>query len=312
MSQDGKLMANRIERTGPLHDQLLTWSVGVGEGVWNVFQYSSLYITTIALAEIGIAMVLLGLPLNFAPAVVALVTFAVYTNDRIADAGTDVLSNPRQAAFVRRYEHVLYPVAAAAYGLAVTISVLGGPLALVVTLVPGVFWILYASDWLDGFGGRVQRLKEILFVNTAVVALAWALTVTLLPLTFATGAAPAGVGFVLVYFFLRDFTHTEIPNIPDRLGDASIGVATIPVVYGIDGTRRALYLVDLLTGAVVGLAVATGALSVSLALPLVIAVGYSLVVASLVGRWSNERHLSKLAECEYPITLLGLIIVTAL
>ena len=45
-------------------------------------------------------------------------------------------------------EYSFSVLSAASYGLAIAVSILGGPLALAITLVPGAFWILYASDWL--------------------------------------------------------------------------------------------------------------------------------------------------------------------
>jgi len=92
------------------------------------------------------------LPPSPAAVVVGLVVFAVYTNDRLADVDTDVMSNPGQAAFVRRHRDVLYVLASIAYGLAVALSVLGGPIALAVALLPGVFWVCYATNWIPGAG----------------------------------------------------------------------------------------------------------------------------------------------------------------
>jgi len=312
MSQEEKYLSSRTERTENLYSQLINWSFDQGERIWDVFVYSSLYISVIALTEVGIAMMLLGLELNLAPLVVGLVTFAVYTNDRIADAETDAMSMPGQAAFVRRYEGVLYVAAAAAYGLAVAISVLAGPVALLITLLPGMFWILYGSNWLDGHTDRFDRLKEILFVNTAVVALGWSVTVVFLPLAFSSASLSPHVGIVFAYLFFRDFVHTEIPNVPDRFGDERIGVATIPVVFGLDGTRHALYLVNLATAAVVGLGLVYGYVTATLGLVLAVAICYSLAVTASIGRSRRETFLAKLAEGEYPITLTGLLAVTFL
>ena len=279
---------------------------------WAGFKYSSSYIAVSAMVEVAIAMVLLGVSLNPAPLVVGLVMFSVYTNDRIADVETDAISDPEKAAFITRYEHLLKPLADAAYGLAVMLAIAGGPLALLLTFFPGVFWIFYASGWLDAFDGALFRLKSVLVLNTTVVALAWAIVLTLLPVAFATAPLSPAVFLAFAYFFLRVFTFVELSNIPDVDGDRQIGVDTIPVVFGIDGTRRALYLLNGLTAAVVLSALLSGGiLSLPVAGVLLLATAYSLAVAALVGRWGDISALIQAAEAEYFLTYLALLAVLA-
>ena len=131
---------------------------------WDVFVYSSLYITSIAVIEGWLATELLGLEPNAALGIIGLITFSVYMNDRIADADTDRVSNPAQVAFVRRHQGGLFALAAGAYGLAVMLGVLGGPAALVLTLLPGGFWGCYALDYFSAVTDRVGRLKGIVGV----------------------------------------------------------------------------------------------------------------------------------------------------
>ncbi|WP_440766346.1 UbiA family prenyltransferase [Natronorubrum sp. DTA7] len=276
---------------------------------WNALVYSSTYLALIAMAEVVIVSVLLSLSLTPAAVVVGLVVFAVYTNDRLADVDTDAVSNPGQAGFVRRHRGALYVLASIAYGLAVALSVLGGPVALAITLLPGVLWVCYATDWIPETGMHVRRLKDVFLVNTIVVALAWAVTLTFLPLAFADGAVTMSALFVFAYFFLRVFTNTEIPNVRDVEGDRDIGVLTIPVVFGVDRTRRILAGIDCCTAGLVAFAVYTGHIPPVLAVPLLAGLAYSLGVTSLVGRYENERLLAKAAECEYLVVFVVLAFV---
>ena len=281
---------------------------------WNALVYSSAYLSLIAMAEVVIVSTLLSLPPSPAAVVVGLVVFAVYTNDRLADVDTNVMSNPGQAAFVRRHRDVLYVLASIAYGLAVALSVLGGPIALAVALLPGVFWVCYATNWIPGSGsvGRVQRLKDVFLVNTIVVALAWAATLTFLPLAFAGEPITTPTLVVFSYFFLRVGTNTEIPNVRDVDGDRAIGVRTIPVVFGVTRTRWILSAIDLCTAGLVVLAVSLEFLSPAHALALLAGIGYSLSVTSLIGRVENERLLAKVAECEYFVVFVVLIFAVSL
>ncbi len=312
MSSETKHLSNKTDRRTGLHSRAVAATTTHGQRLFDALRYSSAYLALIAMAEVVIVMFALSLPPSPAPLVVGLVTVAVYVNDRIADVDTDVVSMPKQAAFVRRHKDVLYVLASVAYGMAVAISVLGGPFALVITLLPGAFWILYATDWVPNVGVRFRRLKDVFLVNSAVVALAWAATLTFLPLAFADGSVTLATGLVFSYFFLRVFGNTEIPNVRDVDGDRAIGVSTLPVVLGVARTRQVLYGLDLVTAAVVLVAISEGHLPVLLGPPILAGIAYSLTVTSLLGRYDAEGLLAKAAECEYLVVFATLLLVAGL
>ncbi|RXK48586.1 UbiA family prenyltransferase [Halorientalis pallida] len=304
--------SGEIEQTSKQHGRVIATVWRALCRAWRVFQYSSVYVAVLATTEVGVAMLVLEVPPNPAPPVVGLVTFAVYANDRITDVETDALTDRRKAAFVRRFERFLYPLAAGAYGLAVTIAALGGPLSLALTLLPGLFWVFYAANWFDGVTEAFYRLKEQFLLNTAMIAVAWAVTITFLPIAFAGGGVTLTTMTVFTYFFLRVFVLAEVGNIPDREGDEVIGVDTIPVLYGLDGTRRALYLVNLLTIGLLSVAVAGDHLRIVHTAPLLVGAGYSFVVIGLIGRWQNLSGLSQLVESEHFVTYVLLWVVLLL
>ncbi|RDI72196.1 UbiA family prenyltransferase [Halopelagius longus] len=312
MVHDTQSLSNDPDRAASMQSRLTEWARRRGESWWDALVYSSAYLALIAMAEVAVVMSLLSLPSNAAPVVVGLVTFAVYTSDRIADADTDAVSNPRQAAFVRRHRDELYVLASLAYGLAVALSVLGGPVALAITLLPGAFWVLYASDWVPESGLPFHRLKEVLLVNSAVVAFAWAATLTFLPLAFADAAFTPTAAVVFAYFFLATFVNAEIPNVRDVEGDAAIGVSTLPVVFGVRRTRQALYGVNLAVVALAGYAAFSGYVSVAAALALLVGAGYSCAVTSLLGRTEREGALVLAAECTFLFVFVTLGIVRLL
>jgi 4-hydroxybenzoate polyprenyltransferase len=251
--------------------------------------------------------VLLDVPANLAPAVGGLVTFAIYASDRLVDVDADAVAYPERTAFVRRHEEPLRVLAAAAYGVAVMLSVLGGPLPLALTLLPGVVWILYATDWLPSVLAHLRRLKDVFLLNSAVVAVAWAVSATFLPMEFAGVAYTTSAAIVVAYFFLRSFANTEVPNVRDVDADRAAGVATLPVVLGVDGTRRVLYGIDLLTVALVGSAALLGHLPALPTVALLVGVAYSLGVTTFVGRDDDGELLALAAEFEYVVVGLALV-----
>lgn len=271
--------------------RFVAWLTAYGERAGDVLVYSSGYLAAVAAVETAIVMYLLSIPANPAPVVTALVTFSVYSYDRIVDADTDALSNPRQAAFVRKHGDVLYVLASLSYAAALTTALLWGPLAFGLTLLPGLFAVLYAADWVPDLGGRIRRLKQIVVVNSALVASAWTITLVFLPLAFAGRTLSVAGAAVFLLFFVRTFVDAELPNVRDVESDRATGVATIPVVLGVRRTRHVLYALDLLT---VGLVLCAGAESLFPApavVALLLAAGYSLALSSRLGRTEDVERL---------------------
>ncbi|WP_144799047.1 UbiA family prenyltransferase [Halorubrum depositum] len=305
----------------------------------GAFASGAPFIALVAAVETLIATVLLGVQLTAAPVVVALVTFAVYTVDHVADADADAVSTPHRALLARRYGDQLMIAATLAYGTAVALAITGGPLALAVTLLPGAFWVAYASDWLPDLGqavsaalsavvprgrlspgaaagatdgGRryVPRLKDVLVVNSVVVAAGWATALTFLPVAFTGAAVGPAVPVVFAYFFLRSFVDAELPNVRDVAADTAVGVETLPVAVGVVRTRRLLYGVDLLAAGAVTAAGVAGLLAWPLVGALGVGVAASVCVTSLAGRIDDASVLGVAPDCTYLLVGVAIAGVT--
>ena len=264
---------------------------------WRCLEYSSLYLGLVAATEVLVVTFLLSLPLSPAPVVVALVTFAVYANDRLVDLETDDVSNPRRTAFVRRHREVLYVAAAIAYGVGAALSALGGPLAFGLALLPGAVWFVYAVDWIPVPSADVSRLKEVPVVSSVLVAVAWSLAVVMLPLAFANAPLTPAAGLTLLYFALAAFVSVQVANVHDIPGDVDNGIVTLPTVLGVDRIRTVLYAITLGTGAMLAVAAVRGLYTVTAAAVLSLGVlGLAVVVAGL-GRTGRGTTLTLAAEC---------------
>lgn len=310
-------MASKSEQLAVRENEEFSWysnvaasTLDVVDRIKHVLVYSTLYLVFIAMIEVATVHVILSVPWNPAPIVVGLVTFSVYAGDRIADADTDEISNPEQSGFVARHKSVLSVLTALSYGLAVAIAVTGGAVALAITLVPGAFWILYASDWLPEASAFASRLKEKLVVGSGMVSLAWALSVVVLPLAFADAPFTPIAGVLFVYFLVDTFVTTEIINVRDVEGDAAIGVDTLPVVFGVDQTRRILYGLDLLLVAVVGAAVVEGIVPLLVGLALLVGLVYALGLAYFVGRSTRHARMGIAGQLKHLVVFALLLLVT--
>lgn len=227
----------------------------------------------VAAVEVALVTAALGIPRSAAPVAVGLVAFAVYAADHVADAEGDAASTPSRARVAIRYGDQLMTAAAVSYGVAVALAVRAGPPALALVCVPGAVWIGYASDWLPALGDvaaplaavSVPRLKDVFLLNSAAVALAWAVAVVAAPLAFG-GVSVEAVGaptvaLLFAYVAVRSFVDVEVPNVRDVAADAARGVATLPVVYGVARTRYVLLGVDALAAGLLAALAATGTAS---------------------------------------------------
>lgn len=299
---DAELSVNQSAVSGA-QQQSWAWKL------WGILKHSSAYLAVIAVTKVCIVLSVLSLPLSAAPAVAGLVTFAIYANDRLVDIEPDRLSNPARAAFVLRNRDRLYVLGAVAYGLAAALSLFGGPVAFALVVAPGMVWVAYARDWIP-IGWRVSRLKDILLVNSVVVAAAWAVPVVVVPVAFAGASFGPTAGVLVLYFFLGTFVNVEIANIKDLSGDARSGVRTLPVAYGVTRTRQVLYALTTLTVGVLVVASAAGYLSVLATAVLALGPLASYGILTLLGRVDNSDSLSVLAECTRLPVFVVLVVVS--
>jgi 4-hydroxybenzoate polyprenyltransferase len=259
----------------------------------------------VAAAKTVFAMALLGITTPAAPVTVALVSFAIYTANDLADIDEDTINCPDHSSFVADHPRLVAGLAVGTLALgALTALVYGGPVALVVALVPLFACLCYS---LPVTPGR-RRLKDVFALNTALVALAWAVTVTGVPLALAgQSVGPVAIA-VCLFVFLRSFISVEVFNVRDVVGDAATGVDTLPVVLGVDRTRTVLGLFEgcSLALLVVLMTVPASALLALFALPVM---GYSLALTWFLDETARMDSFCLAKDCEY--LLLGALVLVA-
>lgn len=275
--------------------------LGYGHRLKQIAQYTQLDLIAMGVAGMATVMLLLELPLSPAPAVIALVTFAVYVGDRISDLKREPQATSARSRFMKRHQTVLSVASASAYGLAITIAAFGGPLALGITLMPGLSWVVYASEWFDGLGASLSYMKRILLVNSAIVGIAWAVAIVFLPVAFAN-AAIGPVALVLFgYFALDIFVGTEIPNFRDIKDDVENGVRTLPIVFGVTRSRHIIYTINVLILGVLLYAFASELLSITFLGAALVGRAYAVALHGFIGRTDRYRLLEFLGEMKHVI-----------
>ena len=255
----------------------------------------------VAAAKTGFAMALLGVSTALPAVVVGLVSFAVYTANDLADLEEDAINTPDHSSFVADHPAVVAGLGVGTFALGAALAWWGGgPVATAVACVPFGASLLYSLPVTPA--GR--RLKDVLGVNTTLVALAWAVTVTGVPLAFAgrpVGPVPIAV---CLFFFLRSFISVEVFNVRDVAGDAATGVDTVPVALGVPRTRLVLALFEgcSLALLVALMTVPSVALLALFSLPVV---GYSLGLTWFLGETGRMDAFCLAKDAEF--LLFGLV-----
>jgi 4-hydroxybenzoate polyprenyltransferase len=168
--------------------------------------------------------------------------------NRKTDEKEDEINHHDRYQFTKRYEGLLANSALAAYVLALLIAGTYGIAAVCVTAFPLVAGVLYSVPLLPRRIFRYRRLKEYLGIKNLIVAIAWAVLPTLLPISSA-GTNPTAVTLAVgAFFFSLAFINSVIFDMRDIEGDTASGVMTIPVRLGVRRTKILLSGMNLVFG----------------------------------------------------------------
>ena len=206
---------------------------------------SSLFIGGTGFFKTYIGYLLLAMKPNlFICLAVFMVSFSVYTLDKIADLDKDVASMPTRARFLKGRRDLAIVYSSLAYLLSIIIVFVGRPLSSSLLLVPMAANIVYGTRLIPG----VPRLKDIPVMKNAIVALSWAIVTVLIPVTYQSrpSLGPSlSLVFVVIYFmFIKTFIDTVLYDIRDEAGDRINNVRTIPVLIGLKNTTKVLLILN--------------------------------------------------------------------
>jgi 4-hydroxybenzoate polyprenyltransferase len=179
-----------------------------------------------------------------------LISFSVYNLNRKTDEQEDQINHLKRFSFTKKYEKPLLFGALISYALALMFSTFYGISTLIVACIPLICGILYSEPILPSLW-RYRRLKEIPIFKNIIVAGAWALVLSLLPVCIDSSVPNKDVLISGIFFFTYVFMASVLPDIRDRDGDSSVGVVTLPVLIGIPRTNILLIAITSLIGGLI-------------------------------------------------------------
>ncbi|MCX8206453.1 MAG: UbiA family prenyltransferase [Methanothrix sp.] len=275
-------------------------AIDAAEGLLAFLAVTSLFIGGTGFFKTYMASILLGIEPSMSICLaVFLISFSVYTLDKLVDLDRDVSNMPARKQFLYSRRRIFLILALSAYLAATFIMAYVRPAALPLVFVPVVANAFYGTRLLPW----LPRLKDIPVMKNIVVGSAWAVVTVLIPVIHSghtTSCMP-----VLYFIFIKTFIDTVLYDIRDVAGDRISGVRTMPVILGETPTVLLLLLLN------------TTILPVSLLLP-----GYGREIAlaltfygyayiAYLRRRRNPAVLDMLVEGEWMMACVVLYMLNA-
>lgn len=206
----------------------------------NIFLF--LTVSSLFIGAMGFSLTFVGyLFLGIAPSIqictaVFLMTFSVYSLNKLTDIEEDAINIPERLNFLSGRKRRVYFCALGAYLLSVILAFLDKPSTVPIVFIPLAANAVYSSKPIKG----LPRLKDIPVMKNISVAVSWALTCTFLPVVHVPGAPGMTIAMVFYIMVVKVFINTVLYDIRDVKGDCKNGIITMPVLLGTKKTTAVL------------------------------------------------------------------------
>ena len=157
--------------------------------------------------------------------------FLIYNFNRFTDLSEDTLNVPKRALFTRKYGKTLLWISAIAYLIALAIALRRNAYTFLVVITPLILAFFYSFF----------RVKKFLVIKNILVSFAWALSVLIVAAFFEVWNKE--IFLLCFFFFLGLLINTIIFDIKDIKGDRIHKIKTLPVVIGINKTKKVCYMI---------------------------------------------------------------------
>lgn len=190
-----------------------------------VFPFLS--VANVALSSVAVLYIslhLFGLHLN--PYLLVsgfLVTFSVYSLNKITDAREDIINQPMNGEMSLN-KNIILIIFLISYLLSLTIGFTISYLCVIILSIPFMVGIVYSIKISD------FRLKDVFLGKNISISASWALEASLLPFIFS----PNLLLFICVFsfIFLKGMINTILFDMRDIKGDMVANILTVPVKIG--------------------------------------------------------------------------------
>lgn len=205
--------------------------------IFGLLAVSSLLISCTGFFQTMGGYILLGAPPNLLICFsVFLLTFGIYSINKLTDIREDAINRPDRINFLRGREIYILAISVLALILSAILAYINEPLAVLILLVPFIANCVYGSQ----IHPALPRLKDIPFVKNIIVGLSWAIVCTLMPAVTLDVVQLLPMASIVYLMVIKDFINSTLCDLKDVNGDRESGVRTIPVVLGPRKTKNIL------------------------------------------------------------------------
>ncbi|MBS3758338.1 MAG: 4-hydroxy-3-methylbut-2-enyl diphosphate reductase [Desulfobacterales bacterium] len=231
-----------------LENQLIRKNRSFGKWAYIIQRYlllSNIYLALGAGSLAYAATELLGVGVRLSDFLIAaLYILCMHTFNNLIDISSDRYSDPDRAMFYQDNKRWLSALTFVAGAGVLFLAYLQGPGFFILLFFMGVLGVVYNISLVpQGIGSRRKsRIRDIPGSKTILVALAWGIVTTLLPVLSQHGGINAAAWGVFLWTVCLVFVQTAFFDIMDMQGSRIVGKETIPILLGEDRTMRLLKL----------------------------------------------------------------------
>lgn len=174
--------------------------------------------------------------------IVPVIMVCIYQWNRLYDLDEDLINSPVRAKLTILYKVAFKYLCPVGTVLVIILALHTGSTHAVIILITVVFLgFLYSTPFVSI---TQKRLKNLTVVKNLTSALGWTLLVVFYPAIHA--GIPIGVDHWISSFmmFAAVWMVELIWDVRDQEGDAMAGVQTIPVLMGVDASRRWILIIN--------------------------------------------------------------------
>jgi 4-hydroxybenzoate polyprenyltransferase len=170
-----------------------------------------------------------------------LAIYSIYSFNSWTDSDEDQVNSPEFAAVGSKSKISILAMSLITGIISAMLSVFLGLLAAATVLFVLLVGLLYSNPALKVV--RVPRFKEIPLFKNVIIAILWALLVTV-PFSASGTAMNSVISLLILFVFLQFLIESISRDLPDAQGDVKAGFLTIPSVFGLRNTLALLLIIN--------------------------------------------------------------------
>ncbi|MBI5000235.1 MAG: UbiA family prenyltransferase [Euryarchaeota archaeon] len=172
-----------------------------------------------------------------------LITFSVYSINRLSDPQEDQINRPEALSFTQRNKKIFLFFIIVSYCVAFLLAFLDDIWTALFVIFPLGVVLLYGIG-VSSENTQRMRVKQIFLVKNLIVSFTWATMVIMLPILYSKDDLTTVAGILYSYIFIQIFIDCVATDIKDIVGDKKAQIKTIPSLYG---EKKTLILLQVIT-----------------------------------------------------------------